>query len=72
MSNTREHRSAYRILVGNPAGNRLLERRWRGWEDNIKNYLKGKRWEGVVCLNLVHDKDDWMALVNTAMNLRIP
>jgi hypothetical protein len=40
VGNTREQRSAYRILVGNPAGNRPLERPKRGWEDNIKMFLK--------------------------------
>ena len=35
-----ESRGVYRILVGKPEGNRLLERPWRRWEDNIKMDLQ--------------------------------
>jgi len=51
MSNTREQRSAYRILVGNPAGNQLFERLRRGWDDNINMILKenaGRAWSPLI------------------------
>jgi hypothetical protein len=34
-----EKRNAYRVLVGNPEGSRLLGRPRRRWEDNIKTKL---------------------------------
>jgi hypothetical protein len=64
-----EKRNAYRILVGKPEGNRPLGRPRRRWVDNIKIDLKTDRigWFG-----LAQDKDQWRALVNTVMNLRVP
>jgi hypothetical protein len=65
-----EKRNAYRIFVGNPEGNRSLERRRRRWEDNIKMILReigGMDW-----IHLAQDRDLWRALVNTVMNLRVP
>jgi hypothetical protein len=29
-------------------------------------------WEGVVWIHLAQNRDQWLALVNTVMNLRIP
>jgi hypothetical protein len=36
----RDIRSMYKILIGNPGGNRLFGRPTRVWEDNIKNDKK--------------------------------
>jgi hypothetical protein len=44
----------------------------RRWEDNIKMYLREIGWGGVDWINLSEDRNQWMALVNTVMNLRIP
>jgi len=35
-----ERRGMYRVLVGKPEGRRLLGRRRRRWEDNIKIKLQ--------------------------------
>ena len=35
-----EGRNAFKILTGMPAGNRLLGRPRRRWEDNIRMHLK--------------------------------
>ena len=35
-----EGRSAFEILTGKPAGKRLLRRRRRRWEDNIRIHIK--------------------------------
>jgi hypothetical protein len=35
-----EGRSAFKMLTGTPTGKRLLGRRWRRWEDNIRMDLK--------------------------------
>ena len=37
---TEEGRSAFKILTGNPRGNRPLERSRRRWEDKIKMDFK--------------------------------
>jgi hypothetical protein len=63
-----EKRNAYRILVGKPKGTRPLGRPRRRWEDDIKIYLR----DGVDWIVLAQDRDQWRALVNTVMNLRVP
>jgi hypothetical protein len=44
----------------------------RRWEDNIKIYLRKIGWGGMDWINLAHDMEQWRALVNTVMNLRVP
>jgi hypothetical protein len=65
-------RNAYRILVGKPEGKRPLGRQRRRWMDNIKMDLREIGWDGVDWVNLAQDRDQWRALVNTVMNLRVP
>jgi hypothetical protein len=67
-----EKRNAYRILLGKPEGKRPLGRSRRRWVDNIKMDLREIGWDGMDCIDLVQDRDRWRALVNTAMNLRVP
>jgi hypothetical protein len=62
-----ERRNAYRILVGKSEGRRPLGRQRRRWVDNIKMDLREMGWDG-----LAQDRDQWRALVNTVMNLRVP
>jgi hypothetical protein len=64
-------RNAYRILVGAPEGKRPLERPRRRRVDDIKMDLRqdGMGWDGMDWINLTQDRDQWMALVNTVMNL---
>jgi hypothetical protein len=66
-----EKRNAYRILVGKPEGKRPLGRPRRRWVDNIKTDLREIGWDGMDWIDLVHDTDQRMALVNTVMNLRV-
>jgi hypothetical protein len=42
------------------------------WVDNIKMDLGGTGWDGVDWIELAQDRDQWRALVNTVMNLRVP
>jgi hypothetical protein len=65
-------RNAYEILVGKPEGKRPLGRPRRGWEDNIAMDLKETGWEGDERMHLAQDRDQWRALVNTVINLRVP
>jgi hypothetical protein len=66
-----EKRNAYRILVGKPEGKRPLGRRRRRWVNNIKMDLGEVGWDGVDWIELAKDRDQWRALVNKVMNLRV-
>jgi hypothetical protein len=67
-----ERRNAYRILVGNPEGKRLLVRPRRGWVDSIKMDLGEIGWDGMGWIDLAQDRDYWRPLVSEVMNLRVP
>jgi hypothetical protein len=44
-----------------------------GWTiDNIKRDLREIEWDGMDWIDMAEDRDQWMTLVNTAMNLRVP
>jgi hypothetical protein len=66
-----EKRNAYRILLGKPEGKRPLGRPERRWVDNIKIDLRD-RMGWCDWIDLAQDRDQWRALVNTVMNLRVP
>jgi hypothetical protein len=51
--------------------NRLGSPRLR-WVENIKIDLREIGWHGVDLIHLALDRDQWRALVNTVMNLRVP
>jgi hypothetical protein len=40
--------------------------------DDIKMDLRDVGWNGMDWIELAEDRDQWMALVNTVMNLRVP
>jgi hypothetical protein len=65
-------RNANRILVGKQEGKRPLRRPRRSCEDNIRMDLREIGWGGIGWIDLAQDRDQWMALVNTVMNLRVP
>jgi hypothetical protein len=67
-----ETRNAYRILMGKPEGKRPLRRLRLRWVDNIKIDLIETGWDGMDWIDLAQDRDQWRALVNTVMNLRVP
>jgi hypothetical protein len=60
--------NAYNTLDGEPERNRPLERSRQTWEDNIGIDLRETDWEDV---HLAQDRDQWRAVVNTAMIFRI-
>jgi hypothetical protein len=43
----------------------------RMWEDNIKMDLREISWESVDWMHMAQDRDQWRAVVNTVMNLRV-
>jgi hypothetical protein len=46
------------------------------WTDSLDKRPKQKKreigWDGVDWIDLAQDRDQWKALVNTEMNLRVP
>jgi hypothetical protein len=65
-------RNVYRTLVGKPGGKRPLGTPRRRWVDNIKIDLREIEWDGMDWIDLAQDRDQWRALVNTVINLRVP
>jgi hypothetical protein len=71
VARMRANRNAYRILVGMPEGKRPLGRPRRTWVDNIKMDLREIGWDGMDWIDLAQNMDQWRALVNIVMNLRV-
>jgi hypothetical protein len=67
-----ERKDAYRVLVGKPDRRILLERPRYRWEDNIKIDLREVGWRSMDWTDLAEDRGKWRAVVNAAMNLRVP
>jgi hypothetical protein len=71
VAQMRDKRNACRILVGKPEGKRPLERPRRRWLDNIKMDLREIEWDGMHWFDMAQNRDQWRALVNTVLNLRV-
>ena len=67
-----EDRSAFKILVGKPTGRRPLGRPRRRWEDNIRIDLQEIGINAGNWVDSAQDRNYWRALVNAALNLRVP
>jgi hypothetical protein len=67
-----EMTSAYKILVGNPDWKKPLRKPSRRWENNIRMDFREIDWEGVDWMYLAQDRDQWRAVANTIMKLRVP
>ena len=61
-------RSAFKILTGKPTEKRHRRR----WEDNIRMDLEEIGINAGNWVDSVQDRDYWRALVNAALNLRVP
>jgi hypothetical protein len=64
-------RNAYNILGGKPGGKKPLGGRRRKWEDDIRMDIREIGWEGVDCMHVAQDRDQWLYLVNTIMNFGV-
>jgi hypothetical protein len=67
-----EMRNVCRILVGKPEGKRPLGMPGRRREDDIKIDLREISCSGIEWIDLAKDSDQWRALVDTEINLRLP
>jgi hypothetical protein len=67
-----EMRNAYRIWMGKQEGKRPLGRPRHWWEDNIKMDFREIKWGGINWIDLAQDRDQWRALVDMVMKLRVP
>ena len=65
-------RSAFKILTGKPTGKRPLGRPRRRWEDNIRMDFEVIGINAGNWVDSSRDRDYWRALVNAALNLRVP
>jgi hypothetical protein len=67
-----EKGNSYRILAGTPEGKRPLRKPRRRREDIIEMDLREIGWGDMDWIHLAQDRNQWRALVNTVMNLRVP
>ena len=67
-----EGRSAFKIVTGKPIGKRPLGRPGRTWEDNIRMDLEEIVINVGNWVDSAQDRNYWRALVNAALNLRVP
>jgi hypothetical protein len=66
-----EERNVYRVLMGKPEGKRPLGRPRHRWEDGMSMDLREIGWGSVEWIQLAQDRDQWRALANAVMNLRV-
>ena len=67
-----EGRDAFKVLTGKPTGKRPLRRPWRRWEGNNRMDLEEIGINAGNWVDSAQDRDYWRALVNAALNLRVP
>ena len=67
-----EGRSAFKVLTPKPTGKRPLGRPRRRWEDNIRMDLEEIGINAGNWVDSAQDRIYWRALVNAALNLRVP
>ena len=67
-----ECRRAFKILTGKPTGKRSLGTPRRRLEDNIRMDFEEIGIDAGNWIDSAQDRDYWRALVNVALNLRVP
>jgi hypothetical protein len=64
--------NAYKALVRKPQGKWPLERCRHMWKGSIEIDLRKTGRGGADPINLAQHRDQWRAVVNAVMNLRVP
>ena len=72
LARMEEGRSALKIETGKPTGIRPLGRPRRRWEDNIRMDLEEIDINAGNWVDSAQNRNYWRALVNAALNLRVP
>ena len=72
LARMEEGRSAFKILTCKPTGKRPFGRPRRKWEDNIRMDLEEIGINAGNWVDSAQDRNYWRALVNAALNLRVP
>ena len=67
-----EGRNAFKIVTGKPTGKRPLGKPRPIWEDNIRMDLEEISIYAGNWVDSAQDRHYWRALVNAALNLRVP
>ena len=67
-----EGRSAFKVITGKRVGKGPLGRPRRRWEDNIRMDLEEVGISAGNSVDSAQDRNYWRALVNAALNLRVP
>ena len=67
-----EGRSTFKILTGKPTGKRPLGRPRHRWKANIRMNLEEIGVNVGNWVDSAQDRDYWRAIVNVALNLRVP
>jgi hypothetical protein len=60
------------VICRKSRGKRPLGRLRRRWVDNVRMDLGKIGWGDINWIGLAQDRERWRALVNSAMNLRVP
>ena len=64
--------SVFKILTGTPIGKRPLGKPRHRWEDNTRMDSKEIGMNTWNWVDLAQDRDYWKAIVNVALNFRVP
>ena len=67
-----EVKNSFKIVTGKPTGKRLFGRPRRRWEDNIRMNLEEISINAWNWIDSAQGRNYWKALVNAALNLRVP
>ena len=67
-----EERNALKILTAKPTGKKPLGRPRSRCEDNIRMYLEEIGTNAGNWVDSARDRNYWRALLNAALNLRVP
>jgi hypothetical protein len=60
------------IIGGKSSGKEQIGRPRRRWVDNIRKDLREVGWGDVEWIDVAQDRNRWIVLVNSVLNLRVP